>query len=402
MKNKVALGLTMLWATCPPRPAPGAELLRPEPSRRRRGKLDLELGRLDPGWCLARGRRLLNGGFAQLREDAPRLLSTLGQACILRRTTNGTVPLVVLARGLDPATVDVLCDAGVVLLDADRTFGSNPRDSWTGVTADEARRQKRTVSGRVQDRPDGALTYYKFAAFRLGCFFDSLIQVDLDATVLQDPRPWARAHAAITSSGGIVGEEENALRGYVGLRTHLMLLRPSEVVFQSLLAKARTGDHAVMTNTDQDARGAASTSPSDPTERTAAPQVLESYFCPSPRVYVGRRDPPNRLPDEDQPQDGPCDVDRAGRRGFRRVHPNASRIYRENALVDDLGHMHLRGGYRHPLLVQEKCQTASRAAAIHCRACFPISRGTSHAWARRSLAPGSLAHNISRRPGPLS
>ena len=60
-----------------------------------------------------------------------------------------------------------------------RLFGGrNPRDAWAPVDARAARAQNRTASGYVQSRPDGAMTYYKFAAWRLGCFFDAALQVD--------------------------------------------------------------------------------------------------------------------------------------------------------------------------------------------------------------------------------
>lgn len=317
--------------------------------------------RPDPGWCLRptqeHGRRLINGGFAQLRSDEPRLRAALGQACLLKRLTNGSVPLVVLARGMDSATASKLCAAGVVVVDADRTFGSNPFDSWVSATMPEAKAARRTVSGYVQNRKDGAMTYYKFAVWRLGCFFDAILQIDLDATVLEDPRPWATTYDAVTRRGGVVAEEENAQRQYVGMRTHLVLLEPSEAIFQALKTKAETSDYAVMTNTDQD--------------------VLESYFCPSPKIYVGHPNPPNRPPDDRQPSDGVCDVDRGeGTRGFAAVHPAESRIYRENALVFDLKHMHLRGGYRHAALVQDKCKAiGGDQAATHCRACFPAPPG---------------------------
>ena len=52
-----------------------------------------------------------------------------------------------------------------------------------------------------------------------------------------------------------------------------MLLEPDERIFDALLAKARTGDYVAMTNTDQD--------------------VLEAYFCPGPRQWVGEPHPPN-------------------------------------------------------------------------------------------------------------
>ena len=131
-----------------------------------------------------------------------------------------------------------------------------------------------------------------------------------------------------------------------------MLLKPDERVFDALLAKARTGDYVAMTNTDQD--------------------VLEAYFCPGPRQWVGEPHPPNRPPDDKQPADGVCDVDRGGARGFANVHPAPGRLYRENALVSDLKHMHLRGGYRHPHVVQDRCAAlGGPAAAAHCRAGFP-------------------------------
>ena len=78
-----------------------------------------------------------------------------------------------------------------------------------------------------------------------------------------------------------------------------------------------------------------------------------------------------------QPTAGPCEVDRAGWRGFAVVHANASRLYRENALQFDLLHVHMRWAYRHPLVLREQCR------GDHCRACFPAARGSGGAWVRR-------------------
>ena len=234
--RRLPLAVTMLWATCPERPPADdddelAKYKESDPARyaklKRRRDREPDLGRKrpDPGWCLRGGgdgrRRLLNGGFAQLRDDEPRLVAALGQACLLRRATNGTVPLVVLARNVAPAASARLCEAGVVVVDAARLFGSNPHDAWRPVTAAAAKAEKRTVSGYVQDRKDGAMTYHKFAVWRLGCFFDAVLQIDLDATVLEDPRPFAASHAQITATGAVVAEEENAKRDFVGMRTHL-------------------------------------------------------------------------------------------------------------------------------------------------------------------------------------
>ncbi|KAH8044508.1 serine/threonine kinase [Aureococcus anophagefferens] len=193
------------------------------------------------------------------------------------------------------------------------------------------RRDREPDLGRKRPDPAGPqrrrCDAHARSPWRLGCFFDAVLQIDLDATVLEDPRPFAASHAAITATGAVVAEEENAKRDFVRMRTHLALLKPDEHIFDALLAKARTGDYVAMTNTDQD--------------------VLEAYFCPGPRQWVGEPNPPNRPPDDKQPATASATL--TGRRCWASQRPpGAGPLYRENALVSDLKHMHLRGGYRPP------------------------------------------------------
>lgn len=233
--RRLPLAVSMVWAECPPDPD-AVDPLAPPPRGRGRDRRGDRPEARDPAWCLGARRRLLHGGFDQLASDRARLRAALGQACVLRRRTNGTVPLVVLARGLSASARRALCDAGALVLDAPRLFGSNPRDAWAPLDAAAARAARRTVTGHVQSRTDGPLTYFKFATWRLGCFFDRVLHVDLDATVLADPRPFARDHAAAT---GIVAEEEDAGRGFVGTRTHIVLLVPDDRVFGDLVVARR-------------------------------------------------------------------------------------------------------------------------------------------------------------------
>ena len=94
----------------------------------------------------------------------------------------------------------------------------------------------------------GWATYYKFALWNLTCFFDALVALDGDAVLLADPRPALARHRR---DAALVATRESH-GGFVGLNTHIMLLRPNRSVARALLLKAEAGDYLVTTNTEQD------------------------------------------------------------------------------------------------------------------------------------------------------
>lgn len=108
--------------------------------------------------------------------------------------------------------------------------------------------------GRQQPRRDGALTSVKFAAW--GLAYDLVLHTDADVLFLESPRAAleaAHARRLLFQAAKV----ERAGRGYDGLNTHMMLLKPSPDVQAILLANAAAGHFVPYTRTEQDVLEAA-------------------------------------------------------------------------------------------------------------------------------------------------
>lgn len=107
-------------------------------------------------------------------------------------------------------------------------------------------------------RKDGWATYFKFFVWN-STDLDLVLHTDVDVQFLSNPDPFLREAA----EQGLVfmAAPETGGRQYIGLNTHMMLLRPSETTFKNLIVKASQGDYVPLTNTEQD--------------------VLEWYFDPA-------------------------------------------------------------------------------------------------------------------------
>lgn len=106
---------------------------------------------------------------------------------------------------------------------------------------------KRDFPGCVQTRNDHGCTSLKFLAWNM-TEYDVLLHTDVDTFFLEDPWPWVQAHA----DHYFIATHEIASRGFEGLNTHMMLLQPSNVVFRMLADASRTGGFTPYTNSDQD------------------------------------------------------------------------------------------------------------------------------------------------------
>lgn len=124
-------------------------------------------------------------------------------------------------------------------------------------TEEEARAKKRWWHAGVeaQDRKDGWATYFKFFAWQAQGV-DRVLMVDLDVFFDENPDPWVDAIPPNTS---FMASPEGK-NGYHGLNSHMMLLEPSEEVYDELIKRAHDGQYIPWTNTEQD--------------------VLESLFVP--------------------------------------------------------------------------------------------------------------------------
>lgn len=91
----------------------------------------------------------------------------------------------------------------------------------------------------VQQRTDGAMTSVKFHAWRL-TQYAVVLHTDVDVLFLESPEAAleaAHAKQLIFQAAA----SETAKRGYMGINTHMMLLRPSLDVYALITANAASG-----------------------------------------------------------------------------------------------------------------------------------------------------------------
>ena len=68
-----------------------------------------------------------------------------------------------------------------------------------------------------------------------------------------DPLPWMRRHKAeYFVSSPELSQTYTERRGYTGLQTHIMFIKPSAVVFRILVDQGLTKSYVPFTNTEQD------------------------------------------------------------------------------------------------------------------------------------------------------
>lgn len=119
--------------------------------------------------------------------------------------------------------------------------------------------------GGVQGRQDFLSTSVKFLAWNL-TQYDALMICDTDVVFRQDP--WSYVHRLLRKNEYFSASNEDINRGYRGLNSHMMFIRPNSQVFRIVRDSATSGNFFPYTNGDQD--------------------VIESIF--SPRDFA-------RLPD---------------------------------------------------------------------------------------------------------
>ena len=101
----------------------------------------------------------------------------------------------------------------------------------------------------VQMRKDGAQTALKFHAWRL-VEYELVMCTDLDVVFLQSPLP--TFERAARDGLEFLADEETWVRGYRGLNTHLMLIRPNTAVAAIIEANSAEGHFIPYTLTEQD------------------------------------------------------------------------------------------------------------------------------------------------------
>lgn len=104
-------------------------------------------------------------------------------------------------------------------------------------------------ASNVQPRLDGWATLYKLYAWTLGGY-EMVLHTDLDIVLVGSPE---RALRTARAQGVLFQAlSEKAYRGYYGLNTHMMLLRPNADVFELLMTNAIRGHFIPFTRTEQD------------------------------------------------------------------------------------------------------------------------------------------------------
>lgn len=116
--------------------------------------------------------------------------------------------------------------------------------------SEAARRGRRWIDDNgVQSRTDGWATYFKFDAWK-ATQYDHVLVSDLDVTFNGNPD---NLFSQVPEDDVFQAFPETALRqGYMGLNTHLMVLKPSLETYAALVTKARNGDYVPYTNSEQD------------------------------------------------------------------------------------------------------------------------------------------------------
>lgn len=181
-------------------------------------------------------------------------------ACAARATTH--LPLFILTANLASNTQSDLCNLGLNVIDATQFQPQKVFHPMFDLTNTS---WKDVVARKPQSRTDGWKTAYKFMLWNL-TVFDRIVYYDLDVILLGDPLAFVNRCARWP----FVTSVECGTRGYIGLNSHLMLIKPNSTIFDTLIAKSATSDYAVVTNTEQD--------------------VLEAYWCPYISEIPGSRD----------------------------------------------------------------------------------------------------------------
>lgn len=115
----------------------------------------------------------------------------------------------------------------------------------------EADRQKRIWGWEVQDRQDGYMTYFKFFAWKY-TEFDRVVIGDLDNCFTANPDSAIVDLVNANPSSPFIASPEKMGRKYLGLNTHMMVMKPSEKVHLALVERAKSGEYIPYTNTEQD------------------------------------------------------------------------------------------------------------------------------------------------------
>lgn len=161
----------------------------------------------------------------------------------LNRTGSHMVP-VCLTHGFGAPAMQLLRQFGCHVLDV----SDEPANMH--MLAHNDGRAKWPSAGRVQLRLDFVATGMKFHAWEL-TMYDRVIVSDSDMCILEDPEPWMAAHLDEQFVAPVIPLDQE-VRGFLGISSHYMLVRPSLQVARILKDMGRSGGFVPYTNSDQD------------------------------------------------------------------------------------------------------------------------------------------------------
>ena len=149
--------------------------------------------------------------------------------------------------GYDAATRAALTSEGWRVIDVSR-FDMRPYyKPMFSMSASQKARRPSSIRYRGNSSA-GWDTYYKFLLWNM-TQFDKILYSDAEVLFMQNPDTWfERADYPY----GFLSDTEELERGWLGLNTHMMLLRPDPDVFELLLVKAKEGKYITFANTEQD------------------------------------------------------------------------------------------------------------------------------------------------------
>lgn len=158
-----------------------------------------------------------------------------------RRTA---LPRVMVVRAVSAEAIEALRGAGWDVRDY-RTFWRDAYEMSPILKQSPAAHWPR--ANKVQQRGDSACTSLKLLAWNM-TEWDTVLMVDNDVCLIDDPGPWAQQHRNLT----LVAQPEVASRGYQGLNSHFVMLHPDPQLARVLVEMGTSGSYLPYTNGDQD------------------------------------------------------------------------------------------------------------------------------------------------------
>lgn len=125
----------------------------------------------------------------------------------------------VIMYGYNPAAVDIIKSYGWHVIDVSH-FDMRPYYKPV-FSLSESQDAKTPISQDYQQRKDGWASYYKFFLWNM-TQFDKILHTDADVLMMENPDRWVED---ADYPYGFLCDMEQFTRGWIGLNTHIMLVR---------------------------------------------------------------------------------------------------------------------------------------------------------------------------------